>query len=210
MSLHAFDPLRLLDGGEGFRPRLLDLVVSTPPAELPVEIDGVKEWLRVDGADQDVVIADLIAASVEWAEGYTRRSFVERGLTVRFAELPATGLDLRLPLPNVIDVSAATYVDTSGEAQVIDVADFTVEPTFGMLTENFGFSWPTDVASVEFVYTAGYGDADAVPAQIKRAIRTDIEQGFRFRSDQELGSQFTKTHAKASMALLDHFRVFLT
>ena len=211
MGLHAFDPGRFaVRGGAGAHPRLLDVEVTTPPAEDPVTLAETREWLRVDGTDQDTMIATLITAATEWAEGYTRRAFVDRDLDITFSNFPLVGVDLYLPFPPATALTALTYVDGDGVAKVFDIADTTLEALTGLLRVNGDAveDWPQSVFSVNALYTGGFGDAAAVPEEVKTAIKIAVAQMFEIRVDQTFGAQASKPQTKASMTLLQHFRVW--
>ena len=211
MGLHAFDPGRFATrraGGE--HPRLLN-IKSVPPATALVNLADAKEWLRVDGTDQDDVITALVTAATEWAEGYTRRAFIDRALDVTFAHFPFIGLDFYLPLPNVHDLTALTWVDTAGTAQVYDIADLDVEETFGLLRVKGDAveDWPQDAHSVNALYTGGFGvDVTDVPENVITAVKISLAQMFEVRVDQTFGAQASRPQTKSSMSLLNHFRVW--
>ena len=211
MGLHAFEPNAFNRGGGAAHPRILDFQVATPSAEDPVTLVEAKEWLRVDGTDQDTTVTALIKAATEWAENYTRRAFVNRDLDVTFAHFPAVHVDMYLPQPNATALTALTYVDGDGTAQVYDIADTTLEESTGLLRVNADAveDWPQAVFSVNALYTGGYGpDASTVPEEIKTAIKIAIAQMFEVRVDQTFGAQASKPQTKASMILLQHFRVW--
>ena len=193
----------------GFRPRLLDITITTPAAQEPVTLTQAKDWMRVDGTNQDTVITDLITDARVWAEEYTRRSFIDRALDVTLDSLPPVGADLYLPFPPVSVLSSVNYDDTSGQTFPIDVVtEIEVEPSFGLVRVLPGFSWPQDVRKVNFKYTAGFGsDPPDVPGAVKRAILIAIAQMFEYRVDQTVGAQLSKPQTKASSALLDAFRM---
>ena len=186
---------------------LLDVTRDAVPAP-PVTLVEAKEFMRVDGTDQDDVITAMIAAATSWAEGVTRRAFIDRLLEVRMGSLPVGACRVVLPFPPVRSLVAITYVDTDGAPQVINTGDVTLDPLFGIVTPNVGVSWPT-VRSVTFEYNAGYGGAAAdVPQQIRQAILVATSQMYEYRIDQTVGAQISRPHDKASHALLQDFRVF--
>ena len=193
-------------------PRLLDIEVTTPPAEEPITVAELKEWLRVDGTDQDTVITSLLTSAREWAEGYTHRRFVDTELDVTWATFPKIGADLYLPGPPVSVLSSLNWIDSAGVTQPFDIADVTVEPLYGLARVNPDAveDWPQDAFSVNAKYTAGFGAAADVPEDIKTAIKVAVTQNFLFRGDQIAGSQFSTAQLKSSMSLLNHHRMYRT
>ncbi len=211
MGLHAFAPSRFVRGSEGFRPRLLDVFDTIAVTGDPVTLTETKEWLRVDGTDQDDVITALIRAATEWAEFYTQRAFINRALQVTFASFPPVGVDLYLLKPPVSQLPGIAYVDSAGADQVFDPADVTFERATGLVRVNRDASenWPQNVFSATFDYTAGFGPTDEfVPEEIKTAVKIAIAQMFEMRMDQTFGAQASKPQTKASMALLQQFRMW--
>ena len=208
MSQHAFGANTFRRGGAGEHPRILNIV--DPSAVPPVTLDEAKEWLRVDGTDQDGTIDTLILAATEWAEGYTRRAFVDREIETTFGSFPAINVDAYLPKPPVGNITAITYVDSDGTAQVFDESTVTIEKLTGLARVNPDEpDWPQGVFSCEFVYTAGYGPTGgSVPEEIKTAILIATAQMFEVRVDQTFGAQASKPQTKASMILLQHHRVW--
>lgn len=198
-----------------FRSELLNIEVVDPPTVFPVTLDETKEWLRVDGTDQDTTITALIAAATSWAEGVTRRAFVQRALDVRYANTPPQGRDFVIAFPPIIDpLTAITYEDTDGIAQVIDVADVELEALYGRVRIKPDASiteWPV-VQHINFFYSAGYSpatdNADDIPQQIRQAILGAIASMFEVRIDQPVGSQISKPHDFAASMLLNDFRVW--
>ena len=191
-----------------FRPVLFDIALETPIVGFPVTTAEAKAYLRVDDTDQHAVIDGLIAAATTWAEGVTRRAFITRALAVRYESFPPVGVDMILDNPKVSTLTAVTYEDSDGVAQVITFAtELDLEPLYGRVREAEGFSWPQGVRSTTWRYDAGYGDETAVPAQVKQAILIAVAQMFETRVDQPIGAQVSRPHNKASDALLQDFRV---
>ena len=205
---HAFAPASPVGLG-GFRPRLLNLITSIDPLVEPVTLTQAKEWMRVDGTDQDDVITDLITDARVWAEEYTRRAFIDRNLDATFDRLPPVGADLYLPFPVVSILLSVSYDDTANLPNTIVIdTDVEVEPLFGLVRVLPDFSWPQDVRKTVWKYTAGYGsDADAVPGAVKRAILLAVAQMFELRIDQPVGAQVSKPQNKSSEGLLNAFRM---
>ena len=193
------------------RPRLIDIAVTTPPAELPVTLVEARDWLRVDGTDQDDVISALLAAVTNWAENFTRRAFIVRTQVSIFAAFPRVRSDFYMPSPPTQSVSSIAYVDSAGADQVFDGANFTVEQLFGLLRiKPDSDDWPQDAHSVTVTHLAGVADAAAVDEQIKTGIKVALAQLFEVRGDQVVGTIVSSAQTKASEAILAPFRVFLT
>lgn len=168
----------------------MSVTVVTPPASEPVILEEAKTWLKIDGTDSDAQIAALITASVEMAENFTRRAFINRTLKLTL-DLPCNR-DIWIPghfdapvnyfdgaLPTVIElphppVSSITSVVTYG----LDNDDTTMSASNYRLSGNRlvladTVYWPTmrAIGAAEITYVAGYGaTSSSVPMPIKTAI----------------------------------------
>ena len=195
----------------GFRPRLLNTRLVTAPATDPVTLDEAKDWLRVDGTDQDALITALITAVTQWAEGFTHRAFVKRDSQNQFDVFPRSGQDLYLPGPPIIDLTSLPYRTTADEATTYDVANVAVAKSTGLVRVLPGMEdWPQDAHTFDAIYSHGIDTAvDDIPEVIKTAILVGVAQLFEYRVDQTAGSQLSKLQAKASETLLRPFVVAL-
>ena len=155
--------------------------VITPPAPF-VGLDLAKRHLRVDHADDDLLITLQIAAACATIDG--PGGWLGRAIGVQQLELRRDGFDvagwgwsggyaweggwnwaawpfarIALPYPPFVSVQSITYEDGLGADQVLTPAgwaasDEGVEPAFGL-------SWPSGrvaANAVRVAYTAGYPD----------------------------------------------------
>lgn len=181
------------------------VTVVAPPAEYPVTRAEAKLYARIDVTDDDALIDDLIAAATADAESYTRRTFITTTLKLTldvpssnaFAnlsegihDLPSSILNGPIPssiglsLPPVISVTSVKTTDNDGVEDTFDSAGYYVDTTSGRLILKSGYSWPSDIrtkAGFAVTYTAGYGDAAAVPKPIKLAILMHVARMYEER-----------------------------
>ena len=94
-------------------------------------------------------------------------------------------------------VSSISYIDTAGTTQTLDSSVYTVEapagpnPSRAVVRLAYGQTWPAtrDVANaVRIRYTAGYANAEAVPAPIRSAILLTIGHLYANREDVVTGT----------------------
>ena len=147
----------------------------TAPAEPVVTPDAAKLQLRVDGTDEDTLIEGLIAAAtahLDGIEGVMGRCIVTQEWAQSFDRLSG---DVVLPFPDV-QTAAITYSDTAGDPQTVPVDDYRLHQVYGgsVLGLVSGAAWPQgasdDREAFTVTFTAGFGNAAAVPASIKHAI----------------------------------------
>ena len=58
------------------------LTVNTAESADAITSTELKNWLRIDGSDDDTVISSLLIAGHNWAKRYTGRSLTTQTLTL--------------------------------------------------------------------------------------------------------------------------------
>lgn len=146
----------------------------TAPETEPVTLAQTKEHLRIpaDDTTEDTHIETLIKSARQRAEHLTGRAFITQTWEMI---LPGFTLDaVPLPMGEVQSVTSVAYVDSEGENQTLagTIINRTTMPM--SLCPAVSTRWPRTQrghpAPVTIRYVAGYGDADAVPEDIKSAI----------------------------------------
>ena len=177
----------------------MSVVVIAPPAPL-VELDLVKQHLRVDHDDDDTLIAALLAAAsanIDGPDGWLGRAIGLQTLELRQDGFYApdwrvgqgyaweggwTGsawgrwpfARIQLPLPPFVDVLTITYEVAAGADQVLGPSGWTA--TDEGVTPAAALGWPggrVAANAVRIRYRAGYVDADGnpqTPAPIAAAV----------------------------------------
>ncbi|HEY0106684.1 MAG TPA: head-tail connector protein [Rhizomicrobium sp.] len=153
----------------------MPLTLTTPPAIEPVTLAEAKAHLKVDTADDDVLIAALIAAARARAEWHTGRALVTQGWTLHLDGWPQSGI-VEIPLPPLQSVASATTFARDDSATVLSASRYTVDAASApaRLALKPGVPPPTDLRRIDAVaiaFTAGYGDAASdVPPLLKAAL----------------------------------------
>lgn len=151
----------------------MTITIVTPPESEPITLQQARDHLRVDGADEDDLIAALIATARDMAEVFTRRQLVEATLKLTLDAFPGEGV-IRIPRPPLIAVTALQYIDTGGVEQTLDADRYQVdalgEP--GRVVPAYGRQWPATrqmMNAVSVTYRAGY--ATGVPDLAKHLVK---------------------------------------
>lgn len=179
------------------------LRLTAAPAEEPVTLARAKLHLRVDHTVEDSLITAWIAAARGLTEQHTGRRWVTQRLRLTLAAWPGAGDGSRhvnppreivgavpLPVEPVVSVDAVSYYATNGTLTAL--ADGTGYQTWldhspPLVMPAPGTRWPvlqagrTPAAQVDF--TAGYGDAAAVPEQAKAALLLCLGYWYENRGD---------------------------
>lgn len=163
---------------------------TSAPAETPITLAEAKAHARVDHADEDALITSLIEAATRHIDGrhaYLGRCLVTQSWEYRTHGFPDCGL-IELPLPPLQSVSAVTYVDDAGAVQTLAIDQYVVDTATyaGQVRRAYDVVWPVtrlEDFAVRVAFTAGFGDAAAVPQPIKTALLMMVKQLYDKRGD---------------------------
>jgi len=149
------------------------VVVVTPPASPAVTTAAARAHCRVAHAHHDATLASLVGVASAWLEGPTGglgRSLVTRTLDLELAAFPC-GREAALPCGPVSGAPVVTYRDADNVVQTLDAALYFVAGD--TLVFNQGWAPPATYPRPDAVvvrYTAGYGDATALPPPVRQAL----------------------------------------
>jgi uncharacterized phiE125 gp8 family phage protein len=149
------------------------LELLSAPATEPVTLAEVKTRLRIDDASDDAGVTRLIASATKHAESITRRAFVTQSWALTLDAFPAGSISL--PLPPLQSVEEITYIDSTGATVVLATTEYLVDKNgmIGMIHRAYNKQWPitrTQPMAVRIKFTAGYGNATAVPSDLASAM----------------------------------------
>lgn len=183
--------------------------VVTPAASEPITLAEAKNFLRVDGSDEDALISALISAAREMCESYTRRILVTTTIDEYFDGFPnykdAVSKDIiYLSRGPVQSVASVKYVDEIGSEETVDssyyVVDTISEPARIASTAGW-FATNGIINQVIVRYTVGT-DVSAIPTPLKQGMMLIISDLYDNRGDR------VKKMPTASEYLFNPFRIF--
>lgn len=165
----------------------------TAPTVDPLSITEVKLHLRVDFADDDVLIGLLITAVRQYCEHLTARSLCTQKWALVMDCFPGSlGYASNWGQPNslpgnavllekgpVQSIDSITYIDMASATQTMASSDYVADMSGQLtrITPRFGKIWPIalpQIASATINFTAGYGVAAAVPEGLKSWMKLRI------------------------------------
>lgn len=171
---------------------------------------GAKLHLRIDTADEDSRIDDLVSAAVaelDGADGTLGRALITQDWRIDLEEWPDGAL--RLPLPPLVSVVSVQYYDTAGAIQTLSNTQYTVAkrnqahewaPAAGVTLPDLA----TRPDAVQITIRCGYGTtAASVPADIRQALLLRIGDLYANRGDNDDGNGAERAMA----SLLTKYRV---
>ncbi|MDB2415491.1 head-tail connector protein [Rickettsiales bacterium] len=141
------------------------LKIQTAPASEPITLTEAKNYLRVDGSDDDTYITNLIVATRQVAEKYMHNSLITQTWKMSFDQYAPTNVNLQMgPVQSISSVkiitrnesettldSSAYYLNAGNERLIFDACPVSHK--------------------IEILYVTGYGDAASdVPEPIRNAI----------------------------------------
>jgi uncharacterized phiE125 gp8 family phage protein len=201
--------------------------IVTPPAALPIDLDFLKLYLKIDDTTDDALLTFLIKAAASFVENYTNRTLINtQYLTYRdnfgfyptyFGYFNADCCGIELRKSRFVSLDSFTYKNLDG-------IDTVVDPTIYYVTDEIDYSsimlnpdqqYPQDVRcarqAVKILFTAGYGTTqDDIPPELQEVMLQLIADMYSNRGDcMPTGrscacSQFL---TGASKALLDQYRI---
>jgi len=152
------------------------LQLVTAPAVKPVTLSEVKDQLRVEGPDDDVILTRLINVAVAYTDA--KGALGQAMITQTWAQWigPNPTQSIRLLLGPIQSVTAVKYYDVDGALQTDTLSNYQVFGTGSATTiePKSGQNWPVtqdrpDAIKIEYV--VGYGDATTdVPDTIRHAM----------------------------------------
>ncbi|MEL6567726.1 MAG: phage head-tail connector protein [Pseudomonadota bacterium] len=157
----------------------MTLTVITPPDALPVPVSEMKDYLRIGHDGEDDLVSRLTSAATERIEAQLGQALVLRTLKRRFSAWPV-GISGRgaslLPGP----VSSLERVEIESEDADPDDVTGRFRLTCGRLAlRPWSMAPPVPengAATVQF--QAGYGSPEAVPDDLKLAVKLLVAESY--------------------------------
>jgi len=171
--------------------------LATAPSAQPISTAQAKAHLRVDFADDDTYIDDLIAVATASLENETNRKFITQTWDLYIDRMPST-LSVWLPFGKLQSIWSVKYTDSADAQTTIatSVYDVVTWEDPGRIVLGFNQQWPTATLRpaggfvVRFV--CGYGDAGTdVPAPLLQAMKLTIGHLYENRESVIVGQGVT-------------------
>lgn len=171
----------------------MKLKVITPPSEEPLSLAEAKQYLKVDGNDEDSTLPGLIKQAREYCEDYQNKKYVTQTLEAYLDSFPDGDIEFRDCSPVQL-ITNITHTDVNNVDSVVNTTDYILDNVafVNKVCLNYGKAWPSatlkPVNGVKIRFVAGYGNAAAVPETIKQAmiLHMKILHDAMFPDDQKL------------------------
>ena len=155
------------------------------PAVEPIPLAEMRAYLRLDGTDEDALVAGLVAAARLAIEGATRLALTAQTWRLRLDRWPADGV-VSLPFAPILSVDAVRLVPRSGAAVSFgsDLYRIDLAGDPARLLLDLATARPQLADGLEIDLTAGFGPGPAsVPEPLRLAIRRLVARWFENRGD---------------------------
>ena len=181
----------------------MEVKVITPPAELPLTLDEVKEYIKVDFTEDDALIMRLITAVTMYAQLYTGLSFITQVLDIYFTN---SGCN-ELPYGPHQSIDAVSRINYDGTEVILTDQEYhysgllyyslhcggSAEYFYPIGSLHCGRSFKLSspwgaVNQMKVTVTAGFGDASQVPDGIKTAILKEVAELYENRENTVIGT----------------------
>lgn len=164
-------------------------VLLQGPAIEPVSLAEAKNYLRVEHADDDSLIGELIVAARTQVEQAARRVLITQSWRIVKDRWPASGW-LVSPVNPLQTIDAVRVYPLEGAAVALDPDALTLNAAAAPAIIAFEYGsvkQPGRTAGgIELDVTAGYGDAaEDVPAPLRQAIRFLVARTYENRNRVE-------------------------
>jgi len=164
------------------------LKLTVAPATEPISLDDAKNYLRVDGGEDNALISALIVTARQLAEKETHRAFITQTWQMVLDDAPA---EIEIPKPplQATDLSIKV-IDADGEETAVDAETYDIdasENSPGRIRLKSGYVWPThrNFASFVITFKAGYGVASTdVPEVFIQGMLQLIGHLYENRGDE--------------------------
>jgi uncharacterized phiE125 gp8 family phage protein len=157
-----------------------------PPASEPLSIDEVKTWLKIDGGDEDLLIAGLISSARLSIEAITGLLLFEQTWRYRI-EVNSTSRSIKLPHRPINTLIAAQRLDVGNNRKPIPLDGIVIDKSRpGMITiadKILLALTPGDQLEIDFLM--GFGRSSTViAAPLLTAMRLLISFWHERRGDE--------------------------
>jgi uncharacterized phiE125 gp8 family phage protein len=180
-------------------------VLTVAPTVEPLNVQEVKDNLRLTDSTDDSRLGGLITSARLWCEGYTNRSFIKQTRTqymdefwqpCNYSSSDKLRSSIELLQGPLLSVSGTTvisvkYYDENDALQTVSTSDYWIDDKRPIPRIYVKESWPTTKVrpnAVEIAYWAGYGTSGAdVPQYFKDAMHMYIAHCYENRVPEITG-----------------------
>ena len=168
----------------------MSLIQTEPPLAEPVSLVELKAHLRLETADEDALLSELIAVARGHLEAVTGLALITQGFRLSLDDWPQARV-IQLRRFPVQSVEVIQVYDNAGLPQAVSLSgmllDGEARPARLVLAQMPAPGQPINGIEIEF--TAGFGMATEVPPELRRAILLHAALLYEFRGATPVAMQ---------------------
>lgn len=173
------------------------LSLVTAPTKEPLDLQTVKDHLRIEHSLDDSYLNVLIKAVREYVEKITWRGIIDQTWQLTMNSFPPEDF-IKLPKGPLRSVTSVQYLDENNELKTFDAENYELDQQSpcGRLILKYQKTWPATSYrwnAVRVQYVVGFGaDEAAVPVPLKQAMLLLIAQMYEHRVPEITGTFVAK------------------
>lgn len=182
------------------------------PAIEPVSLNDTKSFLRIDAADDDILVASLITAARIYIETTIGKILITEQWSYFKDCWPQSGI-LHLPLSPLKSVDEIRLHQENETFEIISTEDYATDlvsnqPRIKFLKQTNHQTKTSAFNQIEVRFTAGFGDTEeAVPNDLRQALLMLVSHWYEQREPIGLGGTFNEIPTTVS-ALIANYKSY--
>jgi uncharacterized phiE125 gp8 family phage protein len=168
--------------------------IVAQPAEEPLELAFVKNYLKVDYDADDALITHLIKGARSSAEQFLNMGLIEQSVQEQIASFPLyrrmnPHQAIILKRGPIVSVTSIVYYDEDNAQQTLSASRYTVQQATNILPAIAPVGdegWPSTydrIDAIQITYKVGYASASDIPVDILDAMLLMISDQYDNRTD---------------------------
>ena len=187
------------------------LQLRAGPAQEPVSLLEAKDFMRLDGSEDDVLVSTLITAARIHIETTLGKILITQNWSYFLDKWPQSKTTY-LPIDPIQTIEEVRFHDAQGSYEVIPVEDYSTDIISNHPRIRFHGAKPVNATShfnqLEIRFVAGFGDEPAdVPSDLKQALHMLAAHWFEQRDPIAFGGNFTEV-PHTIQALLNNYKKY--
>lgn len=187
------------------------LQLRAGPAQEPVSLTEAKEFMRLDGTEDDVLVSTLITAARIHIETSLGKILITENWSYFLDKWPKSKT-VYLPLDPIQTIEEIRFHDGLGSFEVIPVEDYSIDIISRHPRLQFNGAKPASSSKklnqIEIRFTAGFGDLQTdIPSDLKQALLMLATHWFEQRDPIAFGGNFTEV-PHTIQALLNNYKKY--
>ena len=150
------------------------LNVKEESTTLPIELEFVKNFLKVDFEDDDELISNMIKTAIKQCETNINKSLVQKTFTYSLYEVKYTSLTL--PYPPTISITSVKIIDSQQNTTTLENTEYFLDNIGNIL--NFK-NKPNNFYRIDIEYQAGL---EKINDELIQALLMHIARMYEDRS----------------------------